>query len=86
MNLVTEISGIMFHPSSELMSIFSDKKENAVRLVHFPSMTVFKNFPNETKGTPRFASMDFSPSGGYMAAGLNNGSAHLYRLNHYGQY
>ncbi|XP_057375284.1 U3 small nucleolar RNA-associated protein 18 homolog [Daphnia carinata] len=86
LNLVTRISGINFHPSSELVSIFSDAKENAVRLAHFPSMTVFKNFPVQKKDSYRVTTMDFSPSGGYMAAGFNNGSAHLYRLNHYDQY
>ncbi|EFX75500.1 hypothetical protein DAPPUDRAFT_306709 [Daphnia pulex] len=86
LNLVTKISGITFHPSSEIVSIFSSEKENAVRLAHFPSMTVFKNFPIRNKGTARINTMDFSPNGGYMAAGLNNGSAYLYRLNHYDQY
>lgn len=86
LNLVTKISGITFHPSSEIVSIFSSEKENAVRLAHFPSMTVFKNFPIRNKGTARINTMDFSPNGGYMAAGLNNGSAYLYRLHHYDQY
>ena len=86
LNLVTKISGINFHPSSELMSIYSDVKETAVRLVHFPSLTVFKNFPSETRDSAHFISMDFSPGGGYMAAGNNRGSAFLYRLNHYEQY
>ena len=83
---MTKISGINFHPSSELVSIFSNDKENAVRLLHFPSMTVFKNFPPRVKGTSKICSMDFSPNGGYMAMGQNNGSAFLYRLNHYEQY
>lgn len=86
LNLVTRISGINFHPSSELMSMFSDDKENAVRLLHFPSLTIFKNFPTQSKGTSKISSMDFSPNGGFMAMGHNNGSALLYRLNHYEQY
>lgn len=85
-NLVTKISGINFHPSSEIVSMFSSEKENAVRLAHFPSMTIFKNFPIQNKSSARVCTMDFSPSGGYMAAGFNNGSALLYRLNHYDQY
>lgn len=84
--MVTKISGINFHPSSEMMAIHSDAKEMAVRLVHFPSMTVFKNFPTEVKDNAHFLSIDFSPEGGYMAAGTNHGSAFLYRLNHYKQY
>lgn len=68
------------------MSVFSEGKENALRLVHFPSMTVFKNFPGDLKGNTRFASIDFSPNGGYMAAGVNRKIAQLYRLHHYEQY
>lgn len=86
LNLVTRVSGIHFHASSELMSMHSDDKDNAVRLVHFPSMTVFQNFPRVTKGSCIINTMSFSPNGGYMAMGINNGTAQLYRLHHYDQY
>jgi len=86
MNLVTKATGVAFHPSAELMGIYSGSKENAIRLVHFPSMTVFKNFPFNNQGTSLIQTMDFSPNGGYMALGLSNGTASLYRLHHYDQY
>ena len=92
---MTRTSAVKFHPSSEMMSMFSNAEENAVRLVHFPSLTVFQNFPQTPGGRQQgdrdkkmshANSCDFSPNGGYMALGLNNGSAALYRLHHYDQY
>jgi len=56
MNLVTKATGVVFHPSAEMMGIYSGSKENAVRLVHFPSMTVYKNFPLPKKRS--FANSD----------------------------
>ena len=86
MNFVTQATGAIFHPSAEMMGIYSGSKENAIRLVHFPTMTVFKNFPLQNQGTSLIQTMDFSPNGGYMALGLSNGTASLYRLHHYNQY
>lgn len=34
-----------FNPSGEALVMASTAKEGAVRIVHFPSMTVFENFP-----------------------------------------
>lgn len=86
LNLVTQINGINFHPNSEMMSMYSTDKKNAIRMVHFPSLTVFKNFPISGKETPEVNCLDFSPNGGYFSLGLTNGSAQLYRLHHYDQY
>ena len=86
LNLVTRTSAIKYHPSSEIMAMYSASKENAVRLVHYPSLTVFKNFPTMTKKGHHINAIDFSPNGGFLAMGLNNGSASLYRLHHYDQY
>lgn len=89
LNLVTKVTGINFHPSSEMMSIYSSEKECAVRLMHLPSVTAFQNFPLRAKagkkGT-RTNCLDFSPNGGYMAIANNRGAAELYRLNHFDQY
>ena len=86
LNLVTRVTGIDFHPSSELMAIHSHSKESAIKLVHFPSMTVFKNFPTTKDSKGQIFSLDFSPNGGYMGIGFSTGSAKLFRLQHYDQY
>lgn len=87
LNLTTPATSVKFNASSELMAMASDEKDNAFRLVHFPSMTVFSNFPGSSQ--PHIARpqcLDFSPNSGYLAVGNNKGAALLYRLKHYGNY
>ncbi|XP_069693921.1 U3 small nucleolar RNA-associated protein 18 homolog [Periplaneta americana] len=87
LNLTTSATTVKFNASSELLGMASDDKDNAFRLVHFPSMTVFSNFPGSSQ--PHLARpqcLDFSPNSGYLAIGNNKGAALLYRLKHYGNY
>lgn len=87
MNLTTSCSKSIFHPSTELLAISSDYTEKAVKLIHIPSMTAFSNFPDKSLTGLRIpTSMDFSPHGGYFTVGTHNGSALLFRLQHYGNY
>ncbi|KAF2272133.1 WD40 repeat-like protein [Westerdykella ornata] len=45
-NLVTPISHLAFSPDGQILLMASRWKQNALRLVHLPSVTVFKNWPN----------------------------------------
>jgi hypothetical protein len=45
LNLTTQIELLAFHPSGEALAMASTAKEGAVKMVHFPSMNVFNNFP-----------------------------------------
>ena len=48
--------------------------------VHFPSLTVFANFPEMTDTKIRLpCTMDFSPNSGYFSIGNHKGQALLYR-------
>ncbi|XP_037790960.1 U3 small nucleolar RNA-associated protein 18 homolog [Penaeus monodon] len=84
--LVTSVTSLTFNTSSELLAMGSEFKENAFKLVHFPSMTYFTNFPREGTNLARVQVAQFSPNGGYIAAGNNGGTVRLYRLKHYGSY
>lgn len=84
--LVTSVTSLTFNPSSELLAMGSHFKENAFKLVHFPSMTYFTNFPREGTNLARVQVTRFSPNGGYIAAGNNGGTVRLFRLKHYGSY
>ena len=93
LNLTTRASALRFHPSSELMALSSSCKDNAVKLLHLASMSVFANFPGTAPAaagraarTGRVLCQDFSPNGGYLGLGFNNGTAALYRLHHYDGY
>ncbi|KAJ1523333.1 hypothetical protein ONE63_001204 [Megalurothrips usitatus] len=86
LNLVTEINSLKFNASSEVLAMASMDKENAVRLMHFPSMTVFSNFPHISENVFRPQCLDFSPHSGFLTLGNNRGRALLYRLKHFGNY
>jgi len=85
LNLTTQIDDLVFHPSGEILAMSSLEKEGAVKLVHFPSTSVFSNFPGSFN-LGRANSLAFSPGGGYMSVGNNKGAANLYRIAHYQNY
>ncbi|XP_065226008.1 U3 small nucleolar RNA-associated protein 18 homolog [Planococcus citri] len=85
-NLVTPITSLQFNSSSEILAIASNEKKNAVRLVHFPSMTVFSNFPGFQSNISLARVMSFSPSSGFFAIGNDQRKVLLYRLKHYKNY
>uniref|UniRef100_F6PLP2 U3 small nucleolar RNA-associated protein 18 homolog n=1 Tax=Monodelphis domestica TaxID=13616 RepID=F6PLP2_MONDO len=80
MNLVTGVTSMAFSPTTEILAISSNEANEAVRLVHLPSCTVFLNFPmNRIKQISLAQTLDFSPRSGYFALGNNKGKALLYR-------
>jgi U3 small nucleolar RNA-associated protein 18 len=85
MNLTTQVNQLKFNPTGEVLAMSSEMKEGASKLVHFPSMTVFSNFPG-TFNLNRVNCLGWSPAGGYLALGNNKGAANLYRMKHYVSY
>jgi len=85
MNLTTQVNQLKFNPTGEVLAMSSEMKEGAAKLVHFPSMTVFSNFPG-TFNLNRVNCLGWSPAGGYLAIGNNKGAANLYRMKHYVSY
>ncbi|XP_056144005.1 U3 small nucleolar RNA-associated protein 18 homolog [Lampris incognitus] len=84
MNLLTSATSLSFNPSSEILAIASRVTDDALRLVHLPSLTVFSNFPIfKRKIIFRTTCFDFSPNSGFFSLANNNGGAPLFRLLHY---
>uniref|UniRef100_A0A8C5R9T4 U3 small nucleolar RNA-associated protein 18 homolog n=1 Tax=Leptobrachium leishanense TaxID=445787 RepID=A0A8C5R9T4_9ANUR len=85
MNLVTTASSMVFNPQTEILAVASIKTDDAVKLIHIPSFTVFSNFPTQsTRKTIHLPyAMDFSPRCGFFSIANNKGEALLYRLKHY---
>ncbi|XP_029692784.1 U3 small nucleolar RNA-associated protein 18 homolog isoform X2 [Takifugu rubripes] len=84
MNLRTSVTSLTFNPSSEILAVASRVEDEAVRLVHVPSLTVFPNFPvTKKKIVYRTSCMDFSPHGGFFSLANNKGHAPLFRLLHF---
>jgi hypothetical protein len=54
---------LVWHPSSELLSISSHSKKEAFRLVHAPSFSVFSNWPTAATPLHSVSSTAFSSNG-----------------------
>lgn len=85
-NLTSEITDLKFNPTTEMLAICSADMNNAVKMVHFPSATVFSNFPSQHDQMGKTTTMAFSPAGGYFGTGTIEGAASLYRFRHYSNY
>ncbi|XP_071241950.1 U3 small nucleolar RNA-associated protein 18 homolog [Salvelinus alpinus] len=84
MNLVTSATSLRFNPTTEILAIASRADDEAARLVHIPSFTVFSNFPIfQRKTIYRAHRLDFSPNSGFFSLANNKGHAPLFRLLHY---
>lgn len=84
MNLLTAATALRFNPTSEILAIASRADDEANRLVHLPSLTVFSNFPMfRRKIIYRTHCLDFSPNSGFYSVANNKGNALLFRLLHY---
>lgn len=85
-NLDTAITSVKFNSTCEILSMASEHKENAFRMVHLPSFNVFSNFPTQRSTIYNALAIDFSPNSGFLGVSNNKNCAHLYRLKHYGNY
>ncbi|XP_072298916.1 U3 small nucleolar RNA-associated protein 18 homolog [Eucyclogobius newberryi] len=84
MNLTTTATSLRFNPTSELLALGSRAEDEAVKLLHMPSLTVFSNFPvSKRKICHRVQDMAFSPHSGFFCLATNKGRVPLYRLLHY---
>ncbi|KAM6049758.1 U3 small nucleolar RNA-associated protein 18 homolog [Theristicus caerulescens] len=87
MNLVTSATCVTFNPTTEILAVASRETDEAVKLVHIPSYTVFSNFPVFRRKQIYLAQcMDFSPRSGFFSVGNNKGKALLFRLKHYSDF
>lgn len=85
-NLVTAVSSIAFNSDAQLMAICSNVKDNHLRLVHVASQTTFKNFPERNGKVTHARCVEFSPNGGYMAVGNDDGRLHVFEIHHFTDY
>ncbi|KPI39947.1 putative U3 small nucleolar RNA-associated protein 18 [Cyphellophora attinorum] len=68
--LTTPISSLTFSPDGQLLVMASRWKKNALRLVHLPSCTVYRNWPTDKTALGRVASVAL---GGIEAGGGGGG-------------
>ena len=78
--LVTPTSHLEFSRDGQVLCMASRWKRDALRLVHLPSLTVYRNWP--TSGTPlgRVSAVAWSPSGVFLAVGNEQGKIRLWEI------
>ena len=78
--LTTPTSHLVFSPDGQLLVMASRWKKDAMRLVHLPSCTVYKNWP--ASGTPlgRISAVAISSNGGLLAVGNEAGKIRLWEF------
>ncbi|XP_075167184.1 U3 small nucleolar RNA-associated protein 18 homolog wicked [Haematobia irritans] len=85
LNLTTAIGSVKFNHSSELLAFASYQCPNALKMAHFPSGTVYANFPGFMPKLGFIRTLEFSPHSAYLALG-NAKECPLFRLKHFKNY
>ena len=78
--LTTPISHLVFSPDGQMLVISSRWKKNALRLVHLPSCTVYRNWPTDKTPLGRVSSVALSRDGRWLAVGSEGGKVRLWEI------
>ncbi|KAI4197253.1 MAG: hypothetical protein LQ346_003041 [Caloplaca aetnensis] len=78
--LTTPISHLVFSQDGQLMIIASRWKRDALRLVHLPSCTVYKNWPTSSTPLGRITSVAFAPASDMFAIANEQGKIRLWEV------
>lgn len=78
--LTTSVSVVTFSPDGQLMAFGSLHKKDALRLVHLPSCTVYRNWPTEQTPLGRITAVAFSAGSDVLAVGNDVGKIRLWEI------
>lgn len=78
--LVTPITHIAFSPDGQLMAFGSQHKKDALRLVHLPTCTVYRNWPTEQTPLGRISAVAFGRKSDLLAVGNDTGKIRLWEI------
>lgn len=78
--LVTPITALAFSPDGQLFAFGSQHKKDALRLVHLPTCTVYRNWPTEQTPIGRITAVAFNRSSNLLAIGNDSGKIRLWDI------
>ncbi len=79
-NLLTPITALAFSPDGQLFAFGSRHKKNALKLVHLPSCTVYRNWPTEQTNIGRLTAVAFGSGSNLLAVGNDAGKIKLWDI------
>ena len=79
--LTTPISHLVFSPDGQMLAMASRWKKDALRLVHLPSCTVYRNWPTDKTPLGRVSSLALGGRNGeWLAVGNEQGGIRLWEI------
>ena len=78
--LTTPTSHLTFSADGQLLVFASRWKRDALRLVHLPSCSLYRNWPTDKTPLGRVTSVALSPDGMYLAVGNEQGKIRLWEI------
>ncbi|EAW13813.1 WD40 repeat domain-containing protein [Aspergillus clavatus NRRL 1] len=78
--LTTPISHLVFAPDGQFLVMASRWKRDALRLVHLPTCTVFRNWPTSNTPFGRISSVAVSPNSDQLAVANEQGRIRLWEI------
>ncbi|KAK7418964.1 hypothetical protein QQZ08_011043 [Neonectria magnoliae] len=78
--LITPITHITFSPDGQVMAFGSQHKKDALRLVHLPTCTVYRNWPTEQTPLGRISAVAFGRQSDMLAVGNDTGKIRLWEI------
>jgi U3 small nucleolar RNA-associated protein 18 len=79
-HLTTPTSHLHFSPDGQMLVLASRWKRDALRLIHLPSCTVYRNWPTDKTPLGRVSSVALSPDGRMLAVGNEQGAIRLWEI------
>ena len=78
--LTTPVTTIVFTPDGQLMAFASQHQRDALRLVHLPSATVYRNWPTVKTPLGKVTAVAFSRNSEYLAVANDQGKTRLWEI------
>ncbi|KAJ5762521.1 uncharacterized protein N7511_005903 [Penicillium nucicola] len=78
--LTTPISHLVFAPDGQMMVMASRWKRDALRLVHLPTCTVYRNWPTSNTPLGRISSVAISPNSEQLAVANEQGNIRMWEI------
>ncbi|PQE29299.1 hypothetical protein CJF30_00004367 [Rutstroemia sp. NJR-2017a BBW] len=80
MQLTTPTSNLQISPDGQILAFSSRWKKDALRLVHLPSCTVYRNWPTASTPLGRITSVAFGSGSDVLAVGNEAGKIRLWEI------